>query len=113
MKKKTGTGTVIAAFFALTAVLLFTKCTEQPAKTSELPGYLLPSDLRDTLPVDVLAKVKVLDTEMKQGKDPSFENVSPIFPKMKYPPSLAGVKEHMGKYFISWDGAVLCPPLHV
>lgn len=113
MKTKTGTGPVIAAFFALTAVLLFTKCTEQPAKTSELPGYLLPSDLRDTLPVDVLAKVKVLDTEMKQGKDPSFENVSPIFPKMKYPPSLAGVKEHMGKYFITWDGAVLCPPLHV
>lgn len=95
------------------AVICFSGCSEQPGKTSDIPGYILPSDLRDTLPADVIGKIASLDKEMKKGVDPSFENVSPIFPKMKHPPSLAGVKEHMGKYFITWDGSILCPPLHV
>ena len=104
------TVTVILLF---SVAILFTSCKERAAKNNELPGYLVPSDLRDTLPSDVLAKMINLNREMKEGKDPSFENVSPIFPKMKYPPTLVGVKEHMGKYLVTWDGMIICEPLHI
>jgi hypothetical protein len=95
------------------AVICFCGCSEQPGKTSDIPGYILPSDLRDSLPAEVIAKVAALHNDMKAGKDPSFENVSPIFPKMKYPQAIVGVKEHVGRFYVSWDGRIICPPLHV
>ena len=113
MKLKIKFSTVTAVIFLFTIAGLFPGCKEQPAKNNELPGYLLPTDLRDTLPADVIGKMITLNKEMNKGKDPSFENVSGIFPKMKYPPTLVGVKEHMGKYLITWDGVIVCPPLHI
>ncbi len=94
-------------------MLVLSSCSKGPAVQGEIPGYIAASGLYDSLQSGPREKIDFLAVEMQAGKEPSFENVSPIFPKMKHPPSLAGVKEHMGKYFITWDGAVLCPPLHV
>ena len=96
MKKKVKFNSVLPVILFLTVASVFISCKEQPAKSNELPGYLVPADLRDTLPADVIGKMITLNREMKEGKDPSFENVSAIFPKMKYPPALVGVKEYMG-----------------
>jgi hypothetical protein len=101
--------------FAFILVILATVhgCKNQSLNDAGIPGYLLPEDLKDTLPADVLGNVITLNREMNEGKDPSFENVSPVFPKMKYPQAYIGVKEHMGKYLVTWDGMILCEPLHV
>ena len=113
MKSKVRFYTTLPVILFVAVAGLFSSCKEQPVKSNKLPGYLMPADLCDTLPADVLRKVIALNREMKEGKDPSFENVSPIFPKMKYPPTLVGVKEHMGKYLVTWDGMIICEPLHI
>lgn len=113
MKLRIKFSTATTVILLLTVAGLFSGCKEQPVKSNKLPGYLVPADLHDTLPADVIGKVIALNREMREGKDPSFENVSGIFPKMKYPPALVGVKEHMGKYLVTWDGMIICEPLHV
>ncbi len=113
MKPEIKVKTTSLIIVILAAMSLLNGCGMKPEKSAKLPGYIVSADLADTLQTEILEKMSLLNKEMKDGKDPSFESVSAIFPRMKYPPALVGVKEHMGKYLVTWDGMILCDPLHV
>ncbi len=99
-------------FFAV-FIFSFTQCNKEPGKTAKLPGYIIAADLYDSLQPVSREKISLLAADMKAGKEPSFDNVAGIFPQMKYPQAIVGVKEHVGRFYVSWDGRIICPPLHL
>jgi len=112
LKIRTNPFLCLTLFLTLLFLPLISK--GQPEKTNDLPGYIMPGDLFQALDKDVQGKVISLSKEMNEGKDPSFESISGIFPNyMKYPKALVGVKEHLGRFLSSWDGAIVFPPMYI
>jgi hypothetical protein len=101
-------GVILAVF-----ILSFTQCNKDQEKSAKLPGHIIAADLYDSLRQESREKINLLVADMKDGKEPSFEIVAGIFPQMKYPQTIVGVKEHVGRFYVSWDGRIICPPLHV
>ncbi|WP_372934993.1 hypothetical protein, partial [Mariniphaga sediminis] len=86
----------------------------QADNISDIHDYIMPGDLFWALDKDAQQKVLFLNNEMNQGKDPSFEAISGIFPDyMNYPKALIGIKEHEDKILSSWDGAIVYPPMYI
>jgi|GEM_PF-903606 len=80
----------------------------------DLQNYIMPVDLFNNLNKETQDKIISLNKEMKKGGDPSFESVSSIFPDyMNYPKAIVGVKEHLGRFLSSWDGAIIFPPRYI
>jgi len=96
--------TVLIVFFNLSLFLF----------GQEIPSYIMPNDLFNSLNEQARGKVITLSKDMNEGKDPSFEKISTIFPDyMKYPKALVGVKEHLDRFLSSWDGAIVYPPMYI
>ncbi|MBU2904102.1 hypothetical protein KO529_04840 [Arenibacter algicola] len=95
------------------SLFLSSSCKDKPARTFKLPGYIISEDFYKNIPLESQRKISAFSQKMDIGEEPSFENVSAIFPKMQYPPTLVGVKEHMGKYLVNWDGGIVCSPVYI
>lgn len=113
MKSNIHLHTVLSVILILAAVCAFAQCKKQTEKAENLPGFIISKTLYDSLSTETQEKITSLAQQINQGADPSFESVSGIFPKMKYAPALVGVKEHMGKFLVTWDGSLICEPNHV
>ena len=80
----------------------------------EVQNYIMPNDLFNSLNEQARRKVNALNKAMNEGKDPSFESISTIFPDyMRYPKALVGIKGHKDKILSSWDGAIISPPMYI
>jgi len=80
----------------------------------DIQNYIMPGELFNNLNKETQEKIISLNKEMKKGGDPSFESVSSIFPDyMNYPKAIVGVKEHLGRFLSSWDGAIISPPMYI
>jgi hypothetical protein len=79
-----------------------------------IQDFIIHGSLFSALNKETQEKIIFLSKEMKEGKDPSFESVSCIFPDyMKYPKAIVGVKEHPDRFLSSWDGAIVFPPMYI
>ncbi len=115
MKSKIRFASVLLVILLFNVLFIHTNCREQLNNNNneKLPGFIISEDLFENLSKDSQDKLIMLKEQMKDGMDPSFESVIDIFPKMKYPSTIVGVKEHMGKYIVTWDGSIICMPLHI
>jgi hypothetical protein len=111
MKRKIRFCSILPFLFFL--LYLYTGCQGEKEEDGQIPGYVVADDLFTELSPESQEKLVSLSNDMKRGIEPGFENLSGIFPEMKYSKTLTGVKEHMGKYLVTWDGAVVCSPLHI
>ncbi len=94
-------------------MMIISGCNKNQETAGKLPGHIIAACLYDSLQSQSREKMDFLIKEMNEAKEPSFENAGGIFPKMKYPQAIVGVKEHTGRFYVSWDGRVVSPPLHV
>ena len=104
MNPKIRTNPFLCLTFFITLVYLPAIINGQSKMKDDVPAYIMPGDLFQALDKNAQGKVISLSREIKEGKDPSFEGISGIFPNyMNYPKAIVGVKEHSDKFLSSWD----------
>ncbi|MGI6574198.1 MAG: hypothetical protein ACOX19_12585 [Fermentimonas sp.] len=114
MNKKVAFISVFTFILFLVFICLPHKVMGQKDIDSNTYDFIMPNDLFNALGKDAQQKVLFLTNKMKQGRDPLFEDISKIFPNyMNYPKTLVGVKEHKDKILLSWDGAIVFPPMYI